>query len=283
LEGLGVSYLFCLSLVFGFLVKVPLWGVHLWLPKAHVEAPVRGSIILAGILLKLGGYGLVKFLPFFICLYSDVSGFLLGLRLWGVLVVGLVCICRVDLKVLIAYSSVIHMGLIVVGLFSGCVLGYLGAMLMMISHGFTSPGLFSMANFNYEVVGRRSVSFQKGVSFLYPFSSFFWFLFLASNMAAPPSLRLVREVIICVSILKLGAFLFFIIFFVTFFSAGYNLYLYSCQQGESSFFIGFSGLMSSRFILSSFMHVIPAYLSFFSVFLLCLWNYSLILKRLVVV
>lgn len=190
--------------------------------------------------------------------------------------VGLVCLCSVDLKILIAYSSVIHMGLIVVGLLSGSVLGYLGAVLMMISHGFRSPGLFSMANFNYEVTGSRNIFFQKGVSFLYPYRSFFWFFLLASNMAAPPSLSLVSEVIVCVSILKLGEVLFFVVFFATFFSAGYNLYLYSCQQGRSALLVGFGRSMSSSFVLSSYMHVFPAYLSVFAVFLLCFWRDSLI-------
>lgn len=95
-------------------------------------------------------------------------------------------------------------------------------------------------------------------------------------MAAPPSLNLVREILVCVSVLKLGCFLFFVVFFVTFFSAGYNLYLYSCQMGSVSFFISFSSFFSSSFILSSFIHVIPVYLSVFSVFLFSVWKNSLI-------
>lgn len=190
--------------------------------------------------------------------------------------VGLVCLCSVDLKILIAYSSVIHMGLMVIGLFRGSVLGYLGAVLMMIAHGFRSPGLFSMANFNYEVTGRRNISFQKGVSFLYPYRRLFWFFLLASNIAAPPSLSLVSEIMVCVSILKLGGVLFFVVLFATFFSAGYNLYLYSCQQGGSALLVGFGGSLSSSFALSSFMHVFPAYLSVYSVFLLLFWRDSLI-------
>jgi NADH-ubiquinone oxidoreductase chain 4 len=130
-------------------------------------------MILAGILLKLGGYGLLKVFPLCICSYSGVFSFLLGVNLWGVIVVGLVCLCSVDIKGLIAYSSVIHMGVIVVGLLRGRVLGYLGAVLIMIAHGFSSPGMFSLANFNYEVTGSRNVCLQKGVGFLHPVISLF--------------------------------------------------------------------------------------------------------------
>lgn len=150
-----------------------MWGVHLWLPKAHVEAPVRGSMVLAGILLKLGGFGLMKVYLVFSFFCSGLVDFFLSVNLWGIIVVGFVCLCSSDVKVLIAYSSVIHMGMMVVGIFSGFLVGWLGAALMMIAHGFSSPGLFSAANFNYEVTGTRHIAFSKGMVFLYPVSSFF--------------------------------------------------------------------------------------------------------------
>lgn len=179
------------------------------------------------------------------------------------------------MKGLIAYSSVIHIGVMVIGLLSGSVLGYLGAVLIIIAHGFSSPGIFSLANFNYDVTGSRNVCLQKGVGFLHPVAGLFWFLLLAANMSAPPSLNLVSEVLVCVRILKLGGLLFFVVGLVTFLSAGYNLYLYSCQQGQVVPFINFNSSMSSGFMLSSFMHIIPVYLSVFSVFYFYVWRNSL--------
>jgi len=172
----------------------------------------------------------------------------------------------VDIKRLVAYSSVIHMGVVVIGIFRGTFVGYLGAVLIMVAHGFRSPGMFSLINFNYEVTGSRNLSLQKGVGLLYPVVSLFWFLLAAANMSAPPSLNLFAELLACVSILKLGFFLFFSVLLVTFFSASYNLYLYSCQQGDSLGFICFSGGVESSFILSSLIHIFPVYLGSVSLF-----------------
>lgn len=149
---------------------------------------------------------------------------------------------------------------------------------MIISHGFSSPGIFSIANFNYEVSGRRRVLFQKGVRFLHPISALFWFLLIAANIAAPPTLNLVRELFICMSILKLRFWLLFIVGFSTFFSATYNLYIYASQQGSVSAFILPGSVIRTRFYLSTLLHVIPVYISLFGVCYLFVWKNRLINK-----
>lgn len=214
---------------------------------------------MAGILLKLGGYGLLKVFRYLGDCFNFLNNFLLSINFWGVFVIRLVCFRQVDIKRLIAYSSVIHMGLIVVGVLSYRVLGWLGAMVMMLAHGVSSPGIFALARFNYDITGRRILLLQKGLINLYPVSALVWFLLLAANMAAPPSFNLGGELLICMGALKLGFFMFFILGLGTFFAAVYNLYVYARQQGCVNSFILEGGGMSSNMIMVGLAHVVPVY------------------------
>ena len=256
---MNCSYLYFLSFVAAFLVKVPIWGVHLWLPKAHVEAPVRGSMILAGVLLKLGGYGLVKILGVIYKISRKLGNLVLGINLWGALAVSFICICVVDVKSLIAYSSIIHIGGIVVGIIRGRRLGLLGGILIMLAHGLRSPGIFAMANLNYEIRGRRNILLHKGLCAIYPVARLMWFILLSSNIAAPPSLNLAGEFLICVSVLKLGFWLFRVIGIVTFLAGAYNLYLYSSQLGNPRVIMLPSASFRSSATLAILLHCVPVY------------------------
>jgi len=177
-----------------FLVKLPVFLLHIWLPKAHVEAPLAGSMILAGVLLKLGGYGFFKSF-FFLRNSFLVSKFLLiRLGLLGGLYISFMCLRQGDLKCLIAYSSVVHIGPILSLIICFRWLGWIGSFYIMLAHGICSSGLFYGLNLVYEKLYRRSILILKGGLMRYPVYSYFWFSLCAGNISCPPSFNFLSEV-----------------------------------------------------------------------------------------
>lgn len=164
----GVLNIWYVCRILAFLVKLPIFGVHLWLPKAHVEAPVAGSIVLAGVLLKLGGYGLIRICPVFMNEVMCYSWVWVSLGLAGGAWVSILCIQEGDVKSLIAYSSVAHMGIVLCGLIICSRWGVCGALALIVGHGLCSSGLFCLANMGYERIGRRSLLISKGLLNLMP-------------------------------------------------------------------------------------------------------------------
>lgn len=224
------NFLLYLFLVFAFLVKMPIFMVHLWLPKAHVEAPVSGSIVLAGVLLKLGGYGLIRIFVVVINVSLKWNIFWVVLRLVGGFLVSLICLRQIDLKSLVAYSSVAHMSLVIGGLIVLLRWGWGFSYSLMIAHGLCSSGLFYLVNLTYERLGRRSLLINKGILSFMPRVALWWFLLCSRNMAAPPSLNLMGEIGLINRVLGWSQISIILLIFVSFFSAAYSLYLYSFSQ-----------------------------------------------------
>nr|YP_009727428.1 NADH dehydrogenase subunit 4 [Diamesus osculans]QIA46742.1 NADH dehydrogenase subunit 4 [Diamesus osculans] len=224
------SLILYLCMNFVFLIKMPMYLVHLWLPKAHVEAPVSGSMILAGVMLKLGGYGLMRLLVIFLEIGLKFNFIFIMISMVGGLFVSLICLRQSDMKSLIAYSSVAHMGLVLGGIMTLNYWGLCGALVMMLAHGLCSSGLFCLANISYERILSRSIYLNKGLINLMPSMTLWWFLLSSSNMAAPPSLNLLGEIMLINSLVSWSWICMITLSFMSFFSAAYSLYLYSYTQ-----------------------------------------------------
>nr|QIQ26169.1 NADH dehydrogenase subunit 4 [Coelorinchus multispinulosus] len=213
-----------------FLVKMPLYGVHLWLPKAHVEAPIAGSMVLAAILLKLGGYGMMRLMAILGPISKEVIFPFMVLALWGVIMTGSACLRQTDLKALIAYSSVSHMGLVAGGILIQTPWGFTGALTLMIAHGLTSSALFCLANTNYERTHSRTMLLARGLQIALPLMATWWFFSSLANMALPPLPNLMGELVILTSLFNWSPWTLILTGVGTLITAMYSLYVFLMSQ-----------------------------------------------------
>lgn len=242
--------------IFAFLVKFPMYGTHLWLPKAHVEAPVAGSIILAGVLLKLGGYGIIRIRRSFNLNWVWVQLFSLSLLGGGVL--RILCLTQRDIKVVIAYSSVVHMALVIVGVLFITNWGLEGGLIIMVAHGVCSSGIFAAANIIYERRHSRRFYFNRGYLNRMPVFSTIWFILIVANFGGPFIYNLLGEIILIINVALIRNPALIILCLLSFFSAAYSIILYrSTNQGQIKVFMCQNKLFRLREALILFSHVWP--------------------------
>nr|BAR45728.1 NADH dehydrogenase subunit 4 [Gigantura chuni] len=254
--GTKVWWIACLA---AFMIKAPIYGAHLWLPKAHVEAPVAGSMVLAAVLLKLGGYGMMR-MALLLEPYSTGMAYpYIVLSLWGIFMTGTICLRQTDMKALIAYASVSHMGLVLAAILIQTPWSFDGALTLMLAHGLTSSALFCLNNINYERTHTRTMALIRGLQALFPLLSVWWFLASLANFALPPLPSSFAELFMMISLFGWSPYTILLTGAGVLLTVIYSLYLFLMTQRGAFLrdLLGFKLPPSSREDLLILLHLVP--------------------------
>lgn len=272
---LDYQLLFLLLLFFGFCVKVPIVPFHIWLPEAHVEAPTPGSVLLAGIVLKLGFYVYIRLIVF--PLY-DIMVYFIGLIFMicflSLYVSSFSALAQVDMKKIIAYSSISHMNFSLIGLFCTNVISILGSFFMMFGHAIVSSALFSSIGIFYDRFKTRLLFYYGGLVLLMPLISVFFFIFILGNFGMPGTINFIGEFLIFLGVFVYNNFMIFLSLFGLFITLVYSLFIYTriCNGLIRVFFIRFYSDLTRREIF--YMILFLFFTIYFGLFPNVMFDYS---------